>query len=178
MRRKRIAFLLAAVVGVAGLAAYEFPASGLADQGAAPTFVTKIPPGYRDWKLVSVAHEEGNLNDIRAILGNDPAIKAYREGKLPFPDGAIIARIAWSYVPSEENNKIFGRAQSFVAGPPPEWYLQFMVKDSKKYAATGGWGYAQFDKDGKPASEEKLKTCYPCHEPIKSRDFIFTRYTP
>ena len=178
MRRRRIVFLLAAVVGVAGLAAYEFPASGLADQEAAPIFVKKIPRGYRDWKLVSVAHEEGNLNDIRAILGNDPAIKAYREGKLPFPDGAIIARIAWSYVPSEENNKIFGRAQSFVAGAPPEWYLQFMVKDSKKYAATGGWGYAQFDKAGKPANEEKLKTCYPCHEPIEARDFVFTRYTP
>ena len=80
--------------------------------------MTKIPDGYRDWRLVSVAHEEGNLNDLRAILGNDVAIKAYREGKLPFPDGAVIARIAWAYVPSEENNKVFGRDQSFVAGPP------------------------------------------------------------
>src|SRR5215510_7963523 len=62
-----------------------------------PTFVTEIPPGYRDWKLISVAREEGELDDIRAVLGNDVAIKAYREGKLPFPDGAIIARIAWSY---------------------------------------------------------------------------------
>jgi hypothetical protein len=81
--------------------------------------------------LISVAHEEGKLNDIRAILGNDIAIKAYREGTLPFPDGAIIARLAWSYVPSEENNKISGRVQSFVHGPPPDWYLQFAVKDSK-----------------------------------------------
>jgi hypothetical protein len=67
--------------------------------------------------LISVAHEEGNLNDLRAILGNDVAINAYREGKLPFPDGTIIARLAWSYVSSEENNKVFGRSQSFVAGP-------------------------------------------------------------
>ena len=58
------------------------------NQESPPIFVTEIPPGYRDWRLVSVAHEEGNLNDIRAILGNDVAIKAYREGKLPFPDGA------------------------------------------------------------------------------------------
>ncbi len=65
-----------------------------------------------------MAHEAGNLNDFRAILGNDTAIKAYREEKLPFPDGTIIARLAWSYVPSEENNKVFGRAQSFVAGAP------------------------------------------------------------
>jgi hypothetical protein len=92
-------------------------------------FGTKIPAGYRDWKLISVAHEEGTLNDIRAVLGNDVAIKAYREGKLPFPEGAIIARIAWDYVPSEENNKTFGRPQSFVAGVPKNG-VQFMVKDS------------------------------------------------
>jgi hypothetical protein len=171
---RRTTLFLAAAAMVVGAVAVE-PGMGHADQ---EVYVTKIPDGYRDWKLVSVAHEEGNLNDIRAILGNDAAIKAYREARLPFPDGAIIARIAWKYVPSEENNKVFGRQQSFVPGDPPEWYLQFMVKDSKKYAATGGWGYAQFDKDGKPVTEAKLKTCYPCHEPIKSRDFVFTRYTP
>jgi len=174
---KRITFVLVAVA-VAGFVALSIPASGDADNEAAPVFGIKIFPGYRDWKLISVAHEEGNLNDIRAILGNDIAIKAYREGKLPFPDGAVIARIAWSYVPSEENDKVFGRRQSFVPGPAPDWYLQFMVKDSKKYAATGGWGYAQFDIDGKPADEAKHKTCYPCHEPIKARDFVFTRYAP
>jgi hypothetical protein len=155
-----------------------FIAKSEAQSGNAPLFDVKIPAGYRDWRLVSVAHEEGSLNDIRAILGNDLAIKAYRQGKLPFPDGAIIARIAWNYVPSEENNKVFGRSQSFVAGSAPAWYLQFMVKDSKKYAATGGWGYAQFDKDGNPANQAKLETCYPCHVPIKDRDFVFTHYAP
>jgi hypothetical protein len=172
MRRKAFGLMSATLIAATVLVP---PNSGNADQ---EIFVTQIPDGYRDWKLVSVAHEEGNLNDLRAILGNDVAVKAYREGKLPFPDGSIIARIAWSYVPSEENNKVFGRAQSFVPGPPPEWYLQFMVKDSKKYAATGGWGYAQFDKDGKPAPEAKMRTCFPCHEPIKSRDYLFTKYTP
>jgi len=175
---KRITFLLFAVASVTGVVAFASPASEKTDGGAAPIFVKEIPPGYRDWRLISVAHEEGNLNDLRAILGNDIAIEAYREGKLPFPDGTIIARIAWSYVPSEENNKVFGRAQSFVPGAPPDWYLQFMVKDSKKYAATGGWGFAQFNKDGKPADEAMLKTCFPCHEPVKARDFVFTRYAP
>jgi cytochrome P460 len=175
---KRIALLLVAVASVAGVIASATPASGPADGEAAPIFEIKVFPGYRDWKLISVAHEEGNLNDIRAILGNDIAIMAYREDKLPFPDGTVIARIAWKYVPSEENNKAFGRAQSFVAGPATQWYLQFMVKDSKKYAATGGWGFAQFDKDRKPADEAKLKTCFPCHEPIKARDFVFTHYAP
>ena len=172
---KRIAFWLIAVVAVAGFVAFTAPASGHADGEAAPIFGITIPPGYRDWKLLSVAHEEGDLNDLRALLGNDVAIQAYREGKLPFPDGAIIARLAWSYVPSEENNKVFGRAQSFVAGSATN--VQFMVKDSRKYAATGGWGFAQF-KDDKPADEALLKTCFPCHEPAKANNFVFTHYAP
>ena len=141
-------------------------------------FVTEIPAGYRDWKVVSVAHEAGDLNDIRAVLGNDIAIKAYRENKLPFPEGAIVGRIAWSYVPSEENNKTFGKEQSFVAGSPTPFYLQFMEKDSKKYAATGGWGYSSFDNNGKPTGTASMQSCYPCHQLIKSRDFIFTQYAP
>jgi hypothetical protein len=175
---KRIAFSLLAVVAVVGVVVHLAHASGQGDGEAAPIYGIKIPAGYRDWKLISVAHEEGGLNDIRAILGNDTAIRAYREEKLPFPDGTIIARIAWTYVPSEENDKVFGRPQSFVPGPAPDWYLQFMVKDSKKYAATGGWGFAQFNKEGKPTDEAKLKTCFPCHEPIKERDFVFTHYAP
>ena len=175
---KRIALSLVALLTVVGIVAFSSPASGRDDGEAAPIFGIKIFPGYRDWRLISVAHEEGSLNDIRAILGNDIAIKAYREGKLPFPDGTVIARIAWKDVPSEENNRVFGRAQSFVAGPAPEWYLQFMVKDSKKFAATAGWGFAQFDRDGKPADEAKLKTCFPCHQPFQARDFVFTRYAP
>src|SRR5580704_14404131 len=138
---RRIVFMLAAVGGLAGVAAYMAPASGQSDGEAAPISGVKIPAGYRDWRLISVGHEEGKLNDLRAILGNDVAIKAYRDGKLPFPDGTIIARLAWSYIPSEENNKVFGRPQSFVAGPATN--IQFMVKDSIKYASTGGWGFAQ-----------------------------------
>ena len=172
---KMIPLLLTAVVILAGVAVFTPPSSLRADDSAAPLFVTKIPAGYRDWKLISLAHEAGNNNDLRAVLGNDVAIKAYREGKLPFPDGAAIARLAWGYVPSEENNKVFGRTQSFVAGPATN--VQFMVKDSKKYATTGGWEFAQF-KDGKSADETLLKTCFPCHVPIESRDFVFTRYSP
>jgi cytochrome P460 len=175
------AFALAVVVAA-------FPGSGRAEETRPPVYVTKIPPGYRDWKLVSVAQERGELDDIRAVLGNEKAIKAFRAAKLPFPDGAIIARIAWEYLPSEENNKVFsdiakstGRTppsgpQSFVAGPPKNG-VQFMVKDAKKYAATGGWGYAQFD-DGKPADEAVMKSCFPCHELNKTRDGVFTRYAP
>ncbi|BCS55048.1 cytochrome P460 family protein [Geobacter sp. SVR] len=175
---KWIAFLPVAVAAVSGVAAFTVHASGYAEKKAAPVFGVTIPLGYRDWRLISVAHEAGNLNDLRAIVGNDSAIAAYREGQFPFPDGTIIARLAWSYVPSEENNKVFGRPQSFVAGPATEWALQFMVKDSKRYASTGGWGYAQFNKDGIPADEAVHKTCFPCHEAVRTRDFVFTRYAP
>lgn len=172
---KRITFLL--VVGtVAGFIAFAAPAAQQANKDDAPIFVKTIPPGYRDWRLISVAREEGDLNDIRAILGNDVAIKAYRDTTLPFPDGTIIARLAWSHDASEENNKSFGRAQSFVAGAPKNG-VQFMVKDSKKYAATGGWGFAHFD-DGKPADDKVLKACFPCHQAVKDRDLVFTRYAP
>src|SRR5262247_1774040 len=126
---KRVTVLQVAATTLVGVVAFTpITSRHSAAQEAAPIFVTKIPPGYRDWKVVSVAHEEGDLNDIRAVLGNDVAINAYRAGKLPFPEGAIIGRIAWGYVPSEENNKVFGRPQSFVAGSAPDWYLQFMVK--------------------------------------------------
>ena len=136
---------LATLAGVVGMTAAE----SRANQETSAVFVKRIPDGYRDWRLISVAREEGTLDDIRAILGNDEAIKAYREGT-------------------------FGRSQSFVAGSPKNG-VQFMVKDSKKYASTGGWGYAQFD-DGKPADDEVLETCHPCHRAIEARDFVFTRY--
>jgi predicted HTH domain antitoxin len=156
-----------------------------------PNLVTEIPAGYRDWPVISVASVGGSVKDLRVKLGNDIAIKAYREGTLSFPDGAIIARIAWHQVTSEENNIAFRRAaerrglppeeitkllaESFVAGAAVN--VQFMVKDSKKYASTGGWGFAQFT-DGKPDNEAALKACFPCHGPAKDRDFVFTRYAP
>jgi len=174
---KRIAFLLLVVVILAVIAAFTVFASSNATGQGNPIFVKQIPAGYRDWKVISVAHEAGDLNDIRAVLGNDLAIKAYREGG-PFPEGAIVGRIAWSYVSSEENNKVFGRDQSFVAGSPTDTYLQFMEKDSKKYAATGGWGYSSFDKNGKPTDDAQMQKCFPCHQAVKERDFVFTRYAP
>jgi hypothetical protein len=172
---KRISFWLVAFIGVAGVMVSPSLVSGHADQEASPIYGVTIPTGYRDWKLISVAHEEGNLNDLRAQLGNDIAIKAYREGTIPFPDGSIIAAIHWQYLPSEENNKVFGRAQSFIAGPPKN--MQFMVKDSKKYAATGGWGFADFT-DGKPGDEATHQKCFACHEPAKAHDYVYTRYAP
>lgn len=176
MKRMRVGWIaLVGVVVVAGVLAA--PSSRPADDDASALDEGKLPAGYRDWRLISVAREEGDLNDIRAVLGNDAAIKAYREGTQPFPDGAIIARLAWELLPSEENNKAFGKVQSFVAGRPKHG-VQFMVRDSTKYAATGGWGYSQFD-DGKPLTDAAmLQKCFTCHQAVKDRDFVFTRYSP
>ena len=148
--------------------------SSASAQPAGSVFVTTMPAGYRDWKLISVAHEEAKLNSFGAVLGNDVAIQAYRNGTLPFPDGTIIAALHYRFVPSDENNKAFGQAQSFVAGDPTN--VQFMVKDSKKYASTGGWGYGHFSQDGTPGGDALLKTCSPCHTKA-ARDSVFTRYS-
>jgi hypothetical protein len=145
---------------------------------AAPIYGVTIPLGYRDWKLIAVDEfVTGKLEQLRAQLGNDIAIKAFKERKVPFPDGAMIAALHWNRIPSEDNNKVldgpFPGAQSFVVGPAAN--VQFMVKDSKKYAASGGWGFADF-KDGKPGDEALHKTCFPCHQPAKAHDFVFAHY--
>ena len=168
--------VLVAVGALAGVVGSVAPAPGQADEQAAPVFGIELPSGYRDWRLIAVAREGGKLDDLRAILGNDVAIQAAREGKLPYPDGTVIARLAWSHDPLPESGEAFGRPQSFVAGPPKNG-VQFMVKDSSKYASTGGWGFAQFD-EGKPAGEAVHRTCFPCHAIVKARDLVFNRYAP
>src|SRR6202142_2072367 len=110
---RHFTFFLVAVATIASLVALIAPAPGHAGGAPAP-FVTEIPQGYRDWRWISSAHEAGNLNSLGAVLGNDVAFKAFREGKLPSPDGTIIAALHYRHVASAENNKIFGQAQSFV----------------------------------------------------------------
>jgi len=109
---------------------------GNADAPTTAPYITEIPKGYREWKWISSAHGAGTLNSLGAVLVNDIGFKAFQEGKYPFPDGTIIAALHYKNVPSDENNKVFGQAQSFVPGTPTN--IQFMVKDSAKYAATGG----------------------------------------
>jgi hypothetical protein len=113
------------------------------------------------------------------VRANDVAIKAYRDGTLPFPVGTIIARLAWSCAPSEENNKalrpILERrlsldavqkvlAESFVAGPAMN--VQFMVKDLRKYASTGGWGSLNSTTANLP-TRRCTKPAFPATSPPK-----------
>jgi hypothetical protein len=173
---------LAAVAAIAGAATTMAPVSGEPDDETAPIYGIKIPPGYRDWRLISVNHLAGrNVKQVRAQLGNDIAIKAFREGKLPFPDGTMIVALHWIEASSDENNKVLAAGfpdaglQSSIADSAVN--VQFMVKDSNKYAASGGWGFADFT-NGKPGNEALHKTCFPCHQPAKDRDYVFTRYAP
>jgi hypothetical protein len=180
---KRIGFLLLAVATLVGIFAFAYMAhaSGQSDGEGSPIYGVKIPAGYRDWKMIAVDNllVPGKFDQLRAQLGNEIAIKAFKEGTIPFPDGAIIAAIHWTRVSSEFNNKVldgeFPGAQSFVVGSPAN--VQFMVKDSKKYAATGGWGFADFT-GAKPADKAMHETCFPCHAPAKDRDYVFTHYAP
>jgi hypothetical protein len=120
-------WMFAVTTAACVIASMPFTAGKADDEGSA-IYGVEIPPGYREWELVGVAHEAGNLNDIRAILGNPVTMKALRDGTLPFPDGTIVARLAWKDMPSDENNAAFGRFQSFVPGPATN--VQFMVKDT------------------------------------------------
>jgi len=169
----RRAFIVASAIlilpVVSGLAAMSSMA-GDADDDGSPIFGVRIPEGYRQWELIAPSHEEGNFNELRGILGNAISVKAYRDGTLPFPDGAMLAKLAWKRVPSGEFNG------AFVPGHTTT--VQIMVKDSTRYAATGGWGFGRFI-DGKPVDKAQHETCFACHQAnVKGHDYVFTRFAP
>jgi hypothetical protein len=189
MKQIALVAVAATVTGVAGLAGYMESASGQSNGDAAPIYGVKLPEGYRDWRVISIKRltgkqltgNGGELKQLRAELGNDLAIKAYRDGTLPFPDGAIIAALHWNEDTSDADDEAlaigFPNADLHSTFAGPAVNAQFMVKDSKKYAASGGWGFADFTK-GKPGNEALHAKCFPCHAPAKDHDYVFTRYAP
>jgi len=182
---KRIYILVVAVVSVAGVLAFTAPASGHSDELASPIYGVTIPPGYRDWSLIAVSEiAAGDKSQLRAEFGNDIAIKAFKDGTLPFPDGSIVIAQHWVKQSSPENDKVLSSVPMVAGLDSPKNFvpgsfinMQVMVKDSKKYAATAGWGFGDF-KDGKPSNEALHKTCFPCHQPAKGHDYVYTRYAP
>src|ERR1700676_5325079 len=104
---KRTACSAIAAATTAGVLAHIVAASGQSEGVAAPVYGIKIPSGYRDWRLISVNHlAAGSVKQVRAQLGNDVAVEAFRAGKLPFPDGTFIAALHWNEVSSDENDKV------------------------------------------------------------------------
>ncbi|WP_008541297.1 MULTISPECIES: cytochrome P460 family protein [unclassified Bradyrhizobium] len=164
-----IVVLLTCVPYLVTIASAEGPGEKSAAD-ASPIFGVTIPPGYKQWELIAPAEEAAPLDELRAVIGNQTAIDAYQAGKLPFPDGTILVKRAWKRKQSPEF------ASATIPGAATT--VQVMVKDSKKYAATGGWGFGRFI-NGKPVDEAQHRTCFACHEArAKARDYVFTRLAP
>lgn len=165
MKIRYLTLLTAAMATFAGVA--------LGDTGGgdvSPIYGVKLPDGYRQWALVAPAQEAAPLDELRAVLGNDLAIKAYQASTLPFPDGTVLVKLAWKHVQSPEFEP--------ASIPGAATTVQVMVKDSSKYASTGGWGFGRFI-NGKPADEAQHQTCFACHQArVQNHDFVFTRWVP
>ena len=147
------------------------PFSGGPDPGSvSPIFGVSIPQGYRRWQMVAPAEEAEPLNELRVVLGNGAAIAAYEAGTLPFPAGTILLKLAWQRRPSAEF------APASVPGTATT--VQVMVKDSGRYASTGGWGFGRF-VSGRAVDEAQHQTCFACHSAnVRNHDFVFTRFAP
>jgi hypothetical protein len=168
-----VGLFLFAVVGLAktGLAddagvAKKALSTDCGDENSSPIFGVKIPDGYRQWELIAPSQNE---KELKGIVGNSISLKAYRDGKLPFPDGSVLVKLSWKREPLD------GFDGAFVPGPAT--MVQIMVKDSKKYASTGGWGFGRFI-DRKPADAAQHKTCFVCHSKnakVREQDFVFTQ---
>ena len=150
---------------------------GAAAQGAwaaqlAPNGIS-LPEGYKNWQLIAPSLRT-DKNHLRAILGNEVAVRAAREDKVnPWPDGAMLAKLAWTIKTDEH----------WPAATVPAEFVQveIMVKDAAKYAATGGWGFARWvGKDLKPYGKDAafVQECFGCHTPVQDKDYVFTRLAP
>jgi hypothetical protein len=139
--------------------------------------------GYENWQLISIS-QDGPL--MAAILGNPAMIDAYKAGipanGKPFPDGSRMAKVHWKP----------GKMKTFEAATVPDSLhdVDFMVKDSKRFADSGGWGWAVFEYEAKsnsyrpgttkdtPPQANDAKCGFACHQIVKNRDLVFTDYAP
>jgi hypothetical protein len=177
---------LSACAALAGSVA--FVADSVA-QTAQDKYTLKVPgglafadfKGYESWQAIGLSHNEGA---VALILGNPAMIAAFQSGipgnGKPFPDGARMAKIHWN----PKKNEFF--PDTTVPGTQHD--VDFMVKDSKKYADSGGWGYAVFEIDpttttfrpgntaDKPPQSNDAKCGAACHTIVKSKDYVFTDY--
>ncbi len=130
----------------------------------------EFPADYPNWRVISLSHRTDN-HSMRAILGNDVAIQAAREGQTnPWPDGSVLAKVVWKET-AEEFWPTAIAPNAFV-------HAEFMFRDTEKYAANGtGWGWARWvGKDQKPYGKDTdfSQECITCHTPVKDRNWVFT----
>jgi hypothetical protein len=138
--------------------------------------------GYEAWQTIAVSH---NGDKLAAILGNPAMIDAYKSGYpgngKPFPDGAKMAKIHWTAKKNESEP-----GQPVV--PASQHDVDFMVKDSKRFPDSGGWGYAEFEYDAasdtfrpgtlqdSPPQANDAKCGAACHTVARAQDYVFTQY--
>lgn len=129
----------------------------------------EFPKDYKNWQLISSSHREDNQS-LRVIVGNDIAVKAARENKTnPWPEGTVLGKIVWKETRHSNWEKAIVPGE-FV-------HVEFMLKDSKKYTATGDWGFARWKgTDLKPYGQDAnfVQECFGCHTPVKEKDYVFT----
>jgi hypothetical protein len=156
-----MAVLLATILGSTAWAAQPAVAP-------APNGIT-LPEGYKDWRVIAVSHRTDN-NTMRAIVGNDKAVEAARKGQTnPWPDGAVLGKLVWK-AETDANWPTAIVPGKFV-------HAEFMIKEAKKYAATGGWGFARWlGEEQKPYGKDAdfVQECFGCHTPVKGNDYVFT----
>ena len=177
------------LIGIAGAVMLGVLAIGTAIS-AQDRYTVKVPgglafsefKGYESWQAISVSHNGGML---AVILGNPTMIEAYKAGipedGKPFPDGAKMAKIHWT---AKKNETAPG--QPLVAGTLHD--IDFMVKDGKRFADSGGWGYGEFEYDAasdafrpgtltdSPPQANDAKCGAACHTAAQKRDYVFTEY--
>jgi hypothetical protein len=138
--------------------------------------------GYETWETISISH---NGDKVAVILGNPAMIDAYKAGipenGKPFPEGAKMAKIHWT---GKKNETAPG--QPLVPGTLHD--IDFMVKNSKRFADSGGWGYAAFEYENasgtfrpgttadQPPQANDAKCGFGCHTVVTKRDYVFTEY--
>jgi Cytochrome P460 len=176
------------LIGVGIMVAASVLAAGAAI-AAQDKYSLKVPnglafsefTGYESWQTISVSH--GGL--LAVILGNPAMIEAFKAGYpgngKPFPDGVKMAKIHWTPKKNEAEP-----GQPSVPGPLHD--VDFMVKDSKRFADSGGWGYGAFEYDAAsetfrpgtvedhPPQANDAKCGFACHTIVKTRDYVFTEY--
>jgi hypothetical protein len=171
-RASILAVSLCALIGLARAAHDRFSVKALNGIGFAEF------RGYETWQDIAVSETD---DGIKAIVGNATVIDAFRlgapgDGKL-FPEGSMMAKIEWSKKDNDES-------PYSVTTPGTLKSVAFMKKDSKRFATTNGWGYAQFNYDaksgefspfGKDASFGKT-VCHQCHLRVTAKDYVFTAY--
>ena len=181
MKRKRIGVMVFVGVFLSVLVALAMAAPDKYTQKVPNGLAFSEFRGYEAWQLVSISQDGPH---IAAILANPVMIKAYQAGVpgngKPFPDGSKLAKIHWKPI----------KMETFPAATVPgvQDDMDFMVKDSKRFADSGGWGYAVFDYDtasdtftpgtmaGKPPQGNDAKCGFTCHTTVKTRDYVFTDY--